>query len=334
MDENQPAVESPESPLYIDHGERVTETVVDDGKSELERHNESRKSAEPPPLPEATATEGEQPPVQEPKKPDRWEDPDTGDHYDMRHKVARRIKAVLEDRGKERSRADAAERRISELTQQLIARGSTPADAKAEAKATVGVDPEPNPADTETYPEGQFDPKFMKDMGRWAARQETTEQFGKARSASQQQAYEAAEHQAVTQWQTTLPEARKRYENFDSVLESFPNTPQNQGLTRVMLGSPVGNDVVYVIGTQPELRKAYDAAPNQDARMRLIYHVEAQLIQAQRAAGKTKPPAKTTAPPPVEPVNTGGGAPNAVDWSRTDDTDQYQRWKSQRQARR
>lgn len=322
------------SPLIIEHTEgRVLETPQpESGVSELEQHKIDRglvkpekREPEPPPMPEAAKEE---------KKPERWQDPDTGDHYDMRHKVARRIKTVLEDRGKERARAEAAERRVEELTRTLIERGAPPVRAEKTAQATVDADPEPDPSDTAKYPEGQFDKAFVRDMGRWAARQETTAQFTKAGEAAQQQRQQAAEVAAVTRWQETLPSARQRYPDFDQALGSIPNTPENAPIVRMMMGSPVGNDIVYVLGTNQDARRAYDTAPNHESRQRLLYHIEAQLIQAHRAAQKKEqPPATTTAPPPTTPVHTGAGPAGPNDWSK-DDPDQFQRWKSQRGNRR
>lgn len=328
------AVEQPGSPIVLDHDDRVIEQApADDGLSELAKHKAARgytkapepvTEPEPPPLPEAAKPE----PAEE-KKPERWSDPDTGDQYDMRHKVARRIKTVLEDRGKERARADAAEQRVQELTQILIQRGESPKQAEKTAEATVHGDPEPDPGDTAKYPEGQFDRAFIRDMGRWAARQETNERF-KAKDTEQATAAQQAHNQQrITQWQETLPEARKRYTDFDEVIGRVPDDPT---IVRMMTGSPVGNDVVYVLGTQPEAMEAYRRAPNHDSRLRLLHHIEAQLIQAQR--GQAKPvPSKTNAPPPTNPVQSGPAA-QGPDWTRTDDPDQYARYKAQRNARR
>lgn len=313
----------PESPLFIDHGERVTETdTPTDGPSELERHKASRTSVpdpEPPPVPEAAAPE-----TPEKKKDERWKDPETGDVYDMRHKVARRIKQVLEKAAKAEERAAQVERERDEYVRLALQGRQQPTPEKVAPK----TDDEPDPGDTTKYPEGQFDRAFIRDMGRWAARQET-QQFAQTSKAEQaQSARHAAETRAVTQWQSTLPDARKRYENFDAVLESIPNTPANAPIARIMMGSPVGNDVVYVLGTQPEAMQAYQSAPNDESRLRLLYHIEAQLITAARAAKKTTPPATTRAPAPIEPIHTGAGPAGPIDWGRTDDPDQLARWKA------
>jgi hypothetical protein len=307
---------------------------TDDGRSELERHKEARgftkktepppptPDGEPPPLPAAAKTDAD-------KKPEQWLDPDTGDRYDMRHKVARRIKKVLEDRAIDRAEKEALRVERDELLRQM-ARGPQP---KAEAaKPAVDHDAEPDHTDTAKYPEGQYDRAFIRDMATWAADQRVNAKFGTARAEQELQARRTAEVQQVSQWQETLPAAQQKYPDFDAALANIPNTPDNAPIVRLMMGSPVGNDLVYVLGTQPEAMKAYKHAPNAESRLRLLHHLEAQLIAAQR--GTTAKPKTTGAPPPTSPVHAGDGPKGPIDWSRTDDPDQLQRWKSIRKARR
>jgi hypothetical protein len=343
------------SPLVIDHGDTRTvdqgQQPAADGLSELEQHKRARGYVKPdapaqveePPTPQEAPTP-EQVKAEEKKAAERWQDPDTGDHYDMRHKVARRIKAVLEDRGKERAEKEKerAEKEFWKRRAEELERGPAQPrqDAPPQAAAQPNAnDPEPDPSDTTKYPEGQFDRAFIRDMGRWAARQETGQRFTEAETRAQQARAHQAEVEAVTQWQGTLPEARKRYADFDSVLERIPNTPENAPIVRLMMNSPVGNDVVYAIATQQTgdgvpLMQLYQRAPNMDSKLRLLHHIEAQLIQAQRAAATRAQTSKTNAPAPIDPVHTAGPAAGAIDWSDPNDKDQYQRWKAQRQNRR
>lgn len=335
----QIADQEPTTPLVIDHGDTRTvdqgQQPVAEGLSELEQYKRDRGyvKTEAPPV-ETPKPEAPEPPKAakpEDKKDDRWKDPDTGDTYDMRHRVARRVKTLLEERGRERGRADKAEAEIARLTQALIERGNTPAQAERKAEQIVNDDPEPDPANAEKYPEGQFDKAFIKDMGRWAARQETQTQFDTRGAAAREQHEKAAFNAQVDQWnKQALPEARKRYADFDDVLAAVPTDAE---VTHVMFNSPVGNDVVYILGTNAHVQRAYGMARTERDRYRVLYHVEAQLIQAQRSAAAKTKTATTNAPPPTDPVNTAAGAAQGVDWSK-DDPDQYQRWKSQRSSRR
>lgn len=335
------------SPLVIEHGEgRVldqTPAAETGDLSELEQHKRARGYVKPdaPAKVEQPAAPAEDPSVAEPppaedKKPERWTDPEDGHTYDMRHRAAKKLRITLDKLGvakneitKHRSEADYWKRRAEEL-ERAPRQETTPQQPNPAAD-----DPEPDPADTTKYPEGQFDRAFIRDQARWAARQETNARFSTAQTEAQAARRAEAERAAVDQWnQHALPEARKRYADFDAVLAKFPNTEDNRDLVDVMLGSPVGNDVVHAIGTHQELYDAYHRAPNAKSRQRLIYHVEAQLILAQRSAGAKVKESKTNAPPPTEPVHTGGSATGVIDWSKSDDPDQYQRWKSQRGSRR
>lgn len=342
MDQVTTAVE--ETPLVIEHEDRTVGQgqTQDDGPSELARHKEQRgytkpaeKAPEPPPMPEAAAPE--QPAEPAKKKDERLTDPDTGDVYDMRHKVARRIKSLLDERGMTREEVKRL-RAENEEYRRAVLQGRSPIEQpKPETKAQPQGDPEPDPGDTAKYPEGQFDKKFIGDYSRWAARQETNSRFESARTEAKTQAEQAAEAQQVSAWQQTLPEARKRYTDFDEVLGKFENTPDNAPIVKMMMGSPVGNDVVYVLGTQAHqgrpLMEIYKSI-NAEQRTRMLYHIEAQLLTSLRASQATKPaPTTTKAPPPTSPVQMGPAA-GVIDWSRTDDDQQYARYKAMRKQTR
>ena len=344
-------VDEVSSPLVIDHADRISENAPAPSSdvSELEQHKRDRGYAKPPmpsqaaapgpPESEAAGPDAATPSIEEPNGPDEKKrqeqffiDPDTGEKLDRRHRYGRRMQALLKDRFESREQTS-RERTEKEFwkrrTEELEAKRSQPEQPK---QAEAQGDPEPDPADTTKYPEGQFDKAFMRDMGRWAARQETAQFAQTTRAEQTQQRQQAAEIQQVSTWQGTLPDARKKYADFDEVLAKIPNTPENAPIVRLMMGSPVGNDVVYVLGTQPDTMKIYQQA-NPEQKMRLLYHIEAQLIQAHRGA-TPKQPSTTRAPQPTTPVNTSGGAAQGVDWARTDDPDQYARYKAMRGNRR
>lgn len=334
---NVEQTEPVESPLITDHGDtRISEMGTDDGVSELQRHKEARGLVEKPKA-EPKAEEPE-PSVEakpeEPQKPQKWSDPDTGDTYDMRHKVARRIKAVLEDRGKTRAELESANRRIDELTRMLVERGATPKQAEAQATAQVKhEDAEPDPNDTAKYPEGQFDRAYLRDMSRWTAKQVTQEALSEAQQRAVYAQRQQAETATIQRWQGTVAEAKKRYPDFEQVLERIPTTPENEPIVDIMMTSPVGNDVVYVMGTNEQAQQAYAMARTPQDRLRVLHHVEAQLIVAKRHAAAQAKAGQTRAPSPTSPVHTGAGPSGPMDWSK-DDPDQLSRWKAMRRSSR
>jgi hypothetical protein len=330
----QPEVPDTASPLVIER-DRVSEQHVEsvgDGPSELELHKQARaKATEIPAQPAVEQTEqvAEPQAPEEPKKPERWKDPETGDTYDMRHKVARRIKQVLEKAAKAEERAQKAEAERERFMAAALEGRTRPQEP---VKPVVDANAEPDHTDTTKYPEGQYDRAYVRDMALWAADQKANALGQHLRTERVQEQRTAAEDRVIAQWQrTALPEAQKRYPDFGDKLAMFPNTPEHEPIKEMMFGSPVGNDVIYAVGANPQLFEAYSKAPNERSRVRLLAHVEAQIL-----ARRTKAPAAprtTNAPAPIQPVHAGQGPSAPMDWSK-DDPDQYQRWKQARNQRR
>jgi hypothetical protein len=327
MDVETNEVEQPGSPLITDHGDRITEqSAPDEGVSELQRHKEARGLVEKP----KDAPPEVQPEVEAKPEPkaDRWSDPDTGDTYDMRHKVARRVKKLLEERGTFRGEAEKLRAEKEQLLRELAERGQV--QAKPEPVATDG---EPDPGDSAKYPEGQFDRAYLRDLARYEAKQVTREALTDTERRQAYAQHQRAEAETVDRWNTTLPETRKKYPDFDDVLASIPTTPENQPIVRLMLSSPVGNDVVYVMGRNEQAKEAYAMARTPEDRMRVLHHIEAQIIVANRQAAARAKGSETRAPQPTSPVHAGAGPSGPMDWSK-DDPDQLSRWKSVRQSGR
>lgn len=335
------------TPLILEHEESrtidpISEREPADGLSELERYRKDRdagklKPSEPPAEGETDAAEKV---AAEKKAAERWQDPDTGDTYDMRHKVARRIKTVLEDRGKLRGEVEALRRERDDLMRTLMAQGMPKADAKEEAtqrvNAATAADAEPDPGDLTKYPEGQYDRNFIRDQAKYAARQETDARFAQVGQQAQEQQRRQQFEQTVSKWNQTVPDASKKYADFTQVLEKFPRNEMNAPVADVLLSSPVGNDVVYLLGTNEGAWNAYyQQARTERDRYRVLYHIEAQIMNRDRAVKQKTQQTTSNAPAPTAPVHAGGsaGAGN-YDWSRSDDPDQLARWRAQRKRTR
>lgn len=91
------------------------------------------------------------------------------------------------------------QRENAELRQQLAAPRREP-NAPAAVAAADATDPEPDPADLTKYPDGSFDTKFIRDLGKWSARAEhralqaTEQQQRQATSQREQDAQRARDH--------------------------------------------------------------------------------------------------------------------------------------------
>jgi len=154
-------------------------------------------------VPESTdKPEQAEPPKQAPPQGDR--DPQTGQFKKpakpRNDPQARIDQAIAKQREAER-RAEAAERRAAEIEAQRKSEPPPPAPTPKPQPppppraASDPNDPEPNPDDLTTYPDGQFDRKYMRDVAQWVARQELRQE----RAAQQQSAADEAKWKALEQ---------------------------------------------------------------------------------------------------------------------------------------
>lgn len=93
------------------------------------------------------------------------------------------------------------QRENAELRQQLTnAAPRREPNAPPATAAADAADPEPDPADLTKYPDGSFDTKFIRDLGKWSARAEhralqaTEQQQRQATSQREQDAQRARDH--------------------------------------------------------------------------------------------------------------------------------------------
>lgn len=327
------------SPLVIDHGDTRTvdegQQPVAEGLSELEQHRQWKGGKGEPAKAEPEEPSAQAAKPEEKKAPERWTDPDTGDVYDMRHRAAKRLRAVLDNHGTTKAELESLRKERDELMRALTQRGEQRQETKPKETQETPNDPEPDPTDTQKYPEGQFDRAFMRDMGRWAARQETGKYSKEAETKAHEERRQAAWESEKNRFHSeVLPEAKKRYGDFESVLKQVADAiPGDRFIPDILSHSPVGCDVIYVLGTNADAMDAYKRAPSEAGRLRVLHHIEAQVIHSQRAASAKTKESKTNAPPPTDPVHTSGPAAGAIDWT-ADDPDQYQRWKAMRRSNR
>lgn len=126
------------------------------------------------PAEQAVSTDAPPKPASEPAKPAKNADT--------------RIQELLAERAQLRAELDAAKRPVPPVEMK-------PASEPAAAKTTD--DPEPDPADTVKYADGQFDRAYLKDQARWEARQEIKAQQATAFERQQQERRDQAQHTRV-----------------------------------------------------------------------------------------------------------------------------------------
>lgn len=228
---------------------------------------------------------------------------------------------------KRQERINEYERRIAEQDAELARFRSATAQpvARTEPVATVAdpADPEPNPTDTAKYPDGQYDPKFIKDLGAHAARQE----FRAAQTAAA--TARAAEAQATTfverdrAFATRLADAKKAdpdlmeklspevralrpltYFDTNGRLVQVEQPTVLNAIAEEILRSEHPSKLMLHLSDTPEAMQSLAASRNHSELVRAIARLEFDLTRETAVAPKTvssaPPPAPTLGARPTE----------------------------------
>jgi hypothetical protein len=181
--------------------------------------------------------------------------------------------------------------------------GSQPA---AGAHAT---DPRPDPTDVAKYPDGQYDPKFIEDLGRWAAREERREADRLAQERAAETARTERSRQRNQQFTSRMNEAKTADPSFlqklspdvlslrpFDALEPGEQPTARHAIAEEILGSEVGPQLLLHFSENPaDLDRLSKLGPRD--LLREFARIEDRVLAA-RTAASTAPPPKSTAPPP------------------------------------
>lgn len=199
------------------------------------------------------------------------------------------VDAAVEKRlAKERRKR---EREIDRLRAELEVRTQPPRE-----QPTQQADAEPKREAFESYED------YLRALGRFEARLEAkraAEENGKRAQLMQAEAYQ---RQLAERFQKQIPEARKKYADFDEVVESaeIAMTPVMQ---RAIMESDMVHDVNYFLAKNPAEAERISVLPPL-AQVREIGRIEAKLASA--PAPVVKP---SSAPEPITPVK-GASTPS------------------------
>lgn len=209
----------------------------------------------------------------------------------MKDKTEQRFQELLKERAKERERADRLERELAALKTP-----TPPVDAKpAASSAAPATDPEPNPDDLTTYPDGAYDRKYFKDQAAWEARQVLRAEREAADTVARQQRTEARQREQSKAWADRVQAAQAKYQDFDA--KAF-------GPTEIVAGSPIdvwvmeseqGAELLYHLQSHPDEIRRIAALPAVH-QVRELARLEDKLVPA---------PAKTITDAPAPPRTLG-----------------------------
>ena len=206
-----------------------------------------------------------------------------------------------QEAGEEKPRKPTAKDRIDELTRlrREAERDAEYWKAKAlqapPAQETVAppvAEAAPNP---EVYEAGEFDTRYIKDLARWEAKQETAQAIAELR-AEQQQA------QAQSEWDSRVRKASEEYPDFEEKVllgaqrNAWACSPAVADAIRL---SDKGTDIAYALASDPaEAARIHGLPPA--LQLIEVGKLEAKLIQP-------KPRTTTQAPIPTPQVRGSGG---------------------------
>lgn len=173
-------------------------------------------------------------------------------------------------------------------------------------------DPEPNPEDTATYPDGQFDRKYLKDQARWEARQE----FQAQQTAFQQrQQQEQSQRQQVERDQSERGRIQKLSQRMTSAFQTHPDLQaklEGVSMTRpmwdVVMESEVPDQILAYMADHSEEAERIASLPPLHA-FRALSRIEYQLESAAALTGTAPAKPTTSAHPPVSPVGGSHASP-------------------------
>lgn len=195
-------------------------------------------------------------------------------------------------------KAGEAERRADALAQEVERLKSAPPASAQEA--------EPDPNDTAKYPAGEFDPKYMRDLGRHVARQE----FAAERQRIEQEGRQREAQQVRAAFEAKLTE---KDEGAFRLLND-PSLPATEAMAEVVFTSDKGVQIADWLGRNP----------SECARI-------AALSPIRQAHELGKLEARLTAPPPVSkapaPIPTVGTRAHAAFNPETATQAEYNAWR-------
>lgn len=224
------------------------------------------------------------------------------------------------------------------------ARGGNPAQPRttstaapsAAAPAPAVTDPQPTPNDVAKYPEGQYDPKYITDLGAWGARQETRRLSAEADARTRAEAETASTRERYQGFTARIDAAKTADPTFVSTLSpdvlalrplsSMTAAEKSQlamnggtatlaaaAVMEEVIGSEVSAELLSHFSTHPEeLARLTALHPRQ--MLREFGGLESRFKKTPAAAAAAAPPSEpitSAAPPP--PAQLGGRPATPVD---------------------
>jgi hypothetical protein len=209
------------------------------------------------------------------------------------------------------------ERRIAEQEIELARLRTLPVPVRTEAAAPARPaenDPEPDPNDTEKYPGGEYDAKYLRDAARWDVRNELRARDAQAQTRAQLSEVETAQRARVSTFVERLNQAKaadptfagkltkevRALEPFDALPEGQPGGPLNV-LAEQIFDSPLAPVILLHLSQHPEALKHFESLPPEIATLPPALRAKAHIPWIVREFGKLEARLESPSPAPVQP---------------------------------
>ena len=258
--------------------------------------------------PDDTQEETEEAEAEEPE-PEPESDPEEPQEQPLTKGAEKRIKQLLA--------------KTKELEAQLASKQDVKQPESSPAQPLTRSKPTAEDRAADGNPKYNTYEDFVEDLADWKAEQriETVKR-------------EQAQQEQLKALDSTMQEARKRYEDADEVIFPTAKTINEaripQVVKEVFADSDLFIDLCYVVGSDPDELKKFTALANSNPReaLRKVFEYEQGIREHQKPSGTAPEPKKSMAPKPVSPVS--GASSRSFDVS--DESLSPEEWMRKRNA--
>lgn len=301
----------------------VVEAVVEDEPVEAQEEEETGDDTPATELEEAEAPEEDE--SEESDEPEEEEEkPEVKPEGKKPNKVQERINKLLERERLANERAEALERRITELES-----GREKVEAKPEAKLPAEA-PSPNAMDENgdaVYPLGEFDPEYIAALTRFTIKAETDKAREERHREVEAEKYDAFQKQLGAEWldkvakyEEESPDIRDHIADLTTTFQTLP--PQyGEYLAVTLMASEVGPQIMEYFSQNPtEAQRVVGLGPA--GATLAIGRLEAKFSSSKQDEKRNKKVSAAKEPPSDATRGHGGKFAVRPD---TDDQDAFEK---------
>lgn len=255
----------------------------------------------------------------EPEDADAGTDPDETAPVKKKTRFQERIDELT-------AKAKEAERERDELREKLKGQNPEPKPAPVVPDLVEPTPTDLNEDGTEKYELGEFDPKYIKDLTKFALKSEKAALEAESNRAAEVASMNAEKEALETNWAAKLPTAQERYPDFqergEALIGTFSGINEAYGeyLGATIMGLDNGTDVLYYLANNIDEANAIVKAGPAKAAV-LLGRIDAKFDEGETK--ETPPTRKVSNAPAPPPTNRGVSTARGTIADDTDDLDAF-----------